>query len=178
MLSPAYEPTSMEDSQTKALFLTPRKVETRTELRPGVAVSKEIGNCPSAKIAENAHWTPEPRRLQAAAVAECEEGVPPFNTSLGKYWSAWCADKSDTVCCVETWQVDLQVVVVCRSAGVTFGTKYDRMFSTNSSSCLMFVVNPPVPSHDIRSEAVEPNNLRCPKLYVNSTSHTFALTAP
>src|SRR5262245_56046518 len=65
----------MEESQTKTLFLTPRKVEAGTELRPGVAVSKEIGHCTSAKIAENAHWTPKPRRLQAAAVAKREERV-------------------------------------------------------------------------------------------------------
>src|SRR5215813_9238437 len=73
----------MEESQTKTLFLTPRKVEAGTELRPGVAVSKEIGNCTSAKIAENAHWTPKPRRLQAAAVAKREKRVV-FQNVVGK----------------------------------------------------------------------------------------------
>src|SRR5215471_18397516 len=70
------EPTVHRGTNESArLFLTPRKVEASTELRPGVAVSKEIGNCASAKIAENAHWPPQPHRLEAAAIAECEERV-------------------------------------------------------------------------------------------------------
>src|SRR5262249_16771824 len=118
MLASAYEPTairSLEESQTKSLFLTPRKVKARTELRPGVGVSKEIGNCTSAKIAENAHCPPKPRRLQAAAVAECKEGFTIQHVVSNKHVSAGCcADESDVVCCcgVNTWQDVLQVVVV------------------------------------------------------------------
>src|SRR5262245_6378420 len=100
--------------RTKALFLTPRKVEAGREFRPGVAVSKEIGKRTSAKIAEKAHWTPKPRRLQAAAVAKREERVSTTQHVVrNKHVSAgWCADKGDAVCCVNTWQVLLQVVVV------------------------------------------------------------------
>src|SRR5215510_3883934 len=104
----------MEGSQTKALFLTPRKVEACAEFGPGVGVSEEIGNGTSAKIAENAHGTPKPRRLQAAAVAECEEGVSTVQYIVNnKHVSAgWCADESDAVCCVNTRQVVLQVIVL------------------------------------------------------------------
>src|SRR5262245_20511486 len=100
-------------NESARLLLTPRKVEASTELRPSVAVSKEIGNCASAKVAENAHWPPQPRRLEAAAIAECEERVSTIqhvvrNKHIGAVWSA---DKCNTPCCVKTWQVDLQVVV-------------------------------------------------------------------
>src|SRR5262245_5615819 len=100
--------------RTKALLLTPSKVEARTDLRPGLAVSKEIGNRASAKIAENAHWTPKPSRLDTAAVAECEESVVTIQHVVrNKHGSAGSvvADKGDAVCCVNTWQEGLQVVV-------------------------------------------------------------------
>src|SRR5262245_60108905 len=96
------------------LLLTPGKVEARTDLRPGVAVSKEIGNCTAAKIAEKAHRTPQARRLDTAAVAECEESVSTIQHVVrNKHVRAgWCADKGDTVCCVNTWQDFLQGVVL------------------------------------------------------------------
>ncbi len=99
MLASAYEPTAIDQWRShkpKALFLTPRKVEARIDLRPGVAVSKEIGNCASAKIAENAHWTPKPRRLQAAAVAKREERVIVVQNVVGnKYRSARSRNRSN-----------------------------------------------------------------------------------
>src|SRR5262245_25501566 len=78
MQASAHEPIAhklKEELQTEALFLTPGKVEARTDLRPGVAVSKDIGNCTSSEIAEKAHWAPNSCRLDTAAVAEGEESV-------------------------------------------------------------------------------------------------------
>src|SRR5262245_3168507 len=46
-----------------------------TQLRPGVRMSKEIGNRATTKIAEETHRTPNSRRLDTSAIAEREERV-------------------------------------------------------------------------------------------------------
>ena len=69
MLASAYEPTAIDQwrkSPTKGLSLTPRKVEARTDLRPGVPVTKEIGDSASAKITEQA---PIPKAAETIATA-------------------------------------------------------------------------------------------------------------
>src|SRR5262245_31845790 len=83
----------------KELLLTPGKVEACTDFRPGVAVPKEIGNGTSAKIAEEAHWTPNPGRLDTAAIAKCEENVSAlYHVVRNKHVRAGRrADKGDTV---------------------------------------------------------------------------------
>src|SRR5262245_19537685 len=80
----------------KALFLTPRKVEAGIDLRPGVGVSKEIGKYTFANVAENAHWTPKPRHLQATAEADREERVIVVQDVVGnKRQSTWSRNRSN-----------------------------------------------------------------------------------
>src|SRR5262245_11327660 len=81
------------EEPNETLFLTPRKVETATEFRPGVGVAKEVGERASAKVAEESHRTPQPRQFHAAAVANRKERVIVVqNVVCNKLWGGGPSD--------------------------------------------------------------------------------------
>ena len=70
---------------------------------------KEIGDCASADVAEEAQWTQNPLRFETAAVAEREEGdmIPQhvIGNNYGAAGAGRVTSKRDAVCCkrVDAW---------------------------------------------------------------------------
>src|SRR5262245_22145498 len=89
------EPPLEEIKKTDRLSFTPKESEARAQLRPSGCESKEIGDCASPDVAEEAHGTPNAVCFDAATIAEGEERVIVLKNVVGNKVYAAVRDRPD-----------------------------------------------------------------------------------